>query len=103
VQGIKSLLPQGPVLGQPFIDLGQRFGAKTVDPPLRVLADVDQPRLSQDPQVPRYPWTGYGQQGGQLTGGCRTASQGLQHRAPASVRQCLQNRFHDFDCNKIGT
>jgi hypothetical protein len=54
VQGIKPLLPQGPVPAQSFIDLGERLGAKTVDPPLRPLADLDKPGLPQHPQVPRY-------------------------------------------------
>jgi len=45
VQGVKPVLPQGPVAAQPVIDLGQRLGAQTVDPPLRLLADVDQTRL----------------------------------------------------------
>ena len=45
VQGVQPLLPQGPVLAQPFIDLGERLGAKAVDPALRFLADLDQPCL----------------------------------------------------------
>ena len=52
VQGIELPLPQGPVLGQPFIDLGQRLGPKAVDPPLRFLANLDKPCLSQHPQMP---------------------------------------------------
>src|SRR5215469_7351197 len=58
VQGIQPLLPQGPVPAQPSIDLGERLGAKTVDPPLRLLADLDKPRLPQHPQVPRCPRAG---------------------------------------------
>jgi hypothetical protein len=45
VQGIQPLLPQGPIPAQPFINLGERLGAEAVDPPLRLLADLDQPRL----------------------------------------------------------
>jgi hypothetical protein len=51
VQGVQPLLPQGPVPAQPVIDLGERLGTKTVDPPLRLLADLDQPCLPQHPQV----------------------------------------------------
>jgi hypothetical protein len=39
------LLPQGAVPAQPVIDLGEWLEAKTVDPPLRLLADLDEPRL----------------------------------------------------------
>jgi hypothetical protein len=53
VQGIQPLLPQGPVPVQPFLDLGERLGAKTADPPLRLLADLDEPGLPQHPQVLR--------------------------------------------------
>ncbi len=52
----------------------RRLGAKTVDPPLRLLADLDQPRLPQHPQVPRYPRAGNRQQRRQLTRGRRAAS-----------------------------
>ncbi len=58
VQGIQSLFPQGPVPVQPFIDLGERLEAETVDPPLRLLAHLDQPRLAQYSQVPGYPRPG---------------------------------------------
>jgi hypothetical protein len=58
VQGVQPLFPQGPVLVQPFIDLSERLGAKTVDPPLRLLANVDESRLPQHSQMPRYPWPG---------------------------------------------
>src|ERR1035438_8182956 len=71
-QGIQPLLPQGPVPAQPFIDLGERLGTETVDPPLRLLADLDKPRLPQNPQVPRYPRAGNRQQRRQLTRGGRT-------------------------------
>ena len=67
VQGIQPVLPQGPVLAQPFIDLGERLGAKTVNPPLRLLADLDQPRLPQHPQMPRYPWVSNRQQRREIT------------------------------------
>jgi hypothetical protein len=53
VQGIEPLFPPGPVPAQPLVDLGQRLGAEAVDPPLRLLADLDQSRLAQHPQVPR--------------------------------------------------
>jgi hypothetical protein len=43
VPGIEPLLPQGPVPAQPFIDLGERLGAKNADPPLRLLADLERP------------------------------------------------------------
>jgi hypothetical protein len=46
---------KAPVLAQPFIDLGERLGAKTVDTPLRLLAELDKPRFPQHPEMPRYP------------------------------------------------
>jgi integrase len=93
VQGIQPLLPQGPVPAQPFIDLGERLGAKTADPPLRLLAGLDEPRLTQYPQVPRYPRTGDRLQRRQLTHGGRAAGQRFQHGPPALVRQCPQSSF----------
>src|SRR6266496_6113437 len=45
VQGVQSQLPQGPVPAQPFIDLGERLEAEAIDPPLRFLADLDEPCL----------------------------------------------------------
>src|SRR5271154_1934070 len=45
--GHPAAAPIGPGTGQPFIDLGERLRAKAVDPPLRLLADLDQPRLPQ--------------------------------------------------------
>jgi hypothetical protein len=46
VQRVYALLPQGPVTAKPFINLGKRLRAKAVDAPLRLLADLDQPRLA---------------------------------------------------------
>ena len=63
-------LPPGPVEGDPAAR------AKAVDPPLRLLLDVDKTRLSQYPQVPRYPRPGNRQQRRQFTRGRRTHSAG---------------------------
>src|ERR1700735_3145815 len=52
VQGVHPLLPQGPVPPQPFIALGERLGAKTVDPPLRLLAEREHHRPSPPPPAP---------------------------------------------------
>lgn len=93
-KGVQPLLPQGPVRVQPFIDLGEWLGTKTVNPPLRLLANLNQPDLAQDPQVSGYPWASNRQQRRQLTGGRRTTNQGLQQRSPALVRQRPQNGFH---------
>jgi hypothetical protein len=70
-QGIQPLPPQGPVPAQPFIDLGEWIEAKTVDPPLRLLADLDQPRFPQHPQLARYPGRATGSS---AASSCRTAS-----------------------------
>src|SRR5690349_21767120 len=78
VQGVQPLPPQGPVSSQPVIDLSERLGAKTVDPPLRLLVDLDQSRLPQHAQVPRDPWARNRQQRRQLTRGGRAVGQGLQ-------------------------
>jgi hypothetical protein len=94
VQGTQPLLPQGPVPTQPFIELGKCLRAQAVDAPLRLLADLDQPRLPQHPQVPGDARSGNRQQCHQLTG-CRFAvGQSLKQRAPAVVGQRPQYRFH---------
>jgi hypothetical protein len=46
VQGVQPLFPKDPVSAQPLVDLGERLRAEAVDPPLRVLANLDQPCLS---------------------------------------------------------
>ena len=45
MQGVQSLLPQRPVAAKPLIYFCERCGAETVDPPLRLLAGLDQPRF----------------------------------------------------------
>src|SRR5262249_54546123 len=97
VQGVQPLFPQGPVAAQPFIDLGERLRAEAVDPPLRLLADLDQSSFPQHPQVSRYPRRGDRQQRRQLAGGGRATSQGVQHGPPALVRQCPQDSFHSVN------
>jgi hypothetical protein len=57
MQGVQSLLPQRPVAAKPLIYFCERCGAKTVDPPLRLLAGLDQPRcdikeVAQDSGTP---------------------------------------------------
>src|SRR5258708_25442448 len=86
-QGAKPLLPQNPIPAQPFIDLGQRLRAKTVDSPLRVLANLDKPRLPQHPEMARYPWPTNRQQPCQLPPRLRTPLHGLQHRPPPPIPQ----------------
>jgi len=51
VKGIQPSLPQDAIPAQPLIDLAQWFGAKTVDPPLRFLANLDKPGLSKHPKM----------------------------------------------------
>ena len=94
-----AALPSGEVGGEifdmdpvPSYVVGERLGRQTVDPPLCLLADLDQPRLPQ--HAPRYPWATNRQQRRQLTHSCRAAGQTLQHCASALVHQCSQNSFH---------
>ena len=94
VQGVQPLLPQGPVPAQPLIDLGQRLGTKAIDTPLRLLANLHEPRLTQHPQVPRDAGSRDRQQRRQVTRSGRTAGERLEHRPPAVVRQRPQNSFH---------
>jgi len=94
VQGVQPLFPQSPVPAQPVIDLGERLGAEAVDAPLRFLANLDQSRLAQHPQVPRYPRAGNRQQRRQFTRGRRATGQGLQHGPPALICQRPQRSFH---------
>ena len=94
MEGIQPLLPQGPVRAKPLVDLGEWRGAEAIDPALRILADLDKPRLPQDPQVPRYARASNRKQGRQLTGGRRTARQRPKDRPPSIVRNGPQNSFH---------
>jgi hypothetical protein len=52
MQGIEALFPLHQVPIEPVIDLGERLRAETVDPPLCVLADLDESRFSQYAKVP---------------------------------------------------
>src|SRR5213595_1876410 len=94
MQGVQSLLPQRPVAAKPLIYFCERCGTKTVDPPLRLLAGLDQPRLPQHSQVAGDARTSDRQQRRQLTRGRRAAGQLLQQRPPALVVDRPQNSFH---------
>ena len=48
MQGVEAVLPEGAVLGQPGVYLGQWLRAQAVDPPLRLRADIDQTGLSEN-------------------------------------------------------
>jgi len=61
VQRIEPLFPQAPIPVKPFIDFGERCGAKSVDPPLSLLANLDQPSFPQHSQMPRYTRASNGQ------------------------------------------
>jgi len=97
MQRAEPLFPQGPIVLEPVVDLGQRFWPQAVHPPLRLLAHVDKPGLAQHPQVPRYPRAGDREQRGQLTGGGLAAAQGVEHRPPAAIRQGLQDLIHEMN------
>ena len=103
VQGIDSLLPQGSIPAQPFIDFCERPGAKGVNPPLCLLADIDQPGFPQHPQVPRDARASDWQHRCQFTRGCRTVGQGFQQRPPAFVGHCPQNSLHSRERIKVVT
>lgn len=77
MQRIQTLLPQRSITAEPRIDLSQRLGADAVDAPLRLVANVDQPRLAKHAKVSRNPWTSNGQESGQVAHGGRTVSQRL--------------------------
>ena len=77
-----------------MIHLCERRGAKTVDPPLRLLAGIDQPCFPQHSQVAGDARTSDRQQRRQLTRGGRAAGQRLQQRPPALVGDRPQNSFH---------
>ena len=94
MQGVQSLLPQRPVAAKPLIYFCERCGAKTVDPPLRLLAGLDQPRFPQDSQVAGDARTSDRQQRRQLTRGRRAAGQRLQQRPSALVGDRPQDSFH---------
>jgi len=94
MQGVQSLLPQRPVAAKPLIYFCERCGAKTVDPPLRLLAGLDQPRFSQDSEVAGDARTSDRQQLRQLTRSRRTAGQRLQQRPSALVGDRPQDSFN---------
>jgi len=58
VQSAEALLPNDPIALEPAVKLCERLGSKSIDPPLSLLFDVDESRLSKHPQVPRDAWTG---------------------------------------------
>jgi hypothetical protein len=94
MQGVQSLLPQRPVAAKPVIYFCERCGAKTVDPPLRLLASLDEPRFPQHSQVAGDARASDRQQRRQLTRGRRAAGQRLQQRPPALVGDRPENSFH---------
>ena len=46
MQGIQALLPERPVVAEPFIDLFERFGTQAVNTPLRLLSHLNEADLS---------------------------------------------------------
>lgn len=103
MEGVEPVLPQPPVRTQPFVDLDQRFRPEAVDPPLGVLADLDQPRLAQHPKMTRHPRPRDRERICELPGRRRMIAQDLQHRTPALIRQRLQHRIHDAERILSGT
>ena len=77
-----------------MIDFCEGGGAKGVNPPLRLLVGLDQPRFPQNSQVTGDARTSDRQQRRQLTRGRRAAGQCLQQRPPVFVGDCPQNSFH---------
>ena len=94
MQGVESLLPQRAVAAKPLVYFCERFGAKAVDPPLRLLAGLDQPGFPQHSQVAGDARTSDRQQRRQLARSRRAAGQRLQQRPPALVGDRPQNSFH---------
>ena len=66
MQGIEPVPPQCAVFLQPLIDLDERLRPQAVDPPLRLLAYVDEPGLPQNPHVPGHARPSDRQRVGQL-------------------------------------
>ena len=93
MKSIEPLLPHDAVAAQPFIDLGERVGPKRVDPPLSVLADVDQPRLPQHPQVPRTPRASNRQQRRQLA--CDDLAVGDDSQRVRRTFNSVADRYQD--------
>jgi hypothetical protein len=72
VEGIEALLPQGPVMTEPFVDLCQRLGTQAVHAKLRLPAHIDEASLTQHPQMPRHARASDREQRGQVTHDGRT-------------------------------
>lgn len=87
-------MPQRSVGTQPVIDLDEGFGPQAVDPPLRLLAYVDQTGLPQHPQVSRHAGAGDRERVSQLAC-CRwMIAENLKDGASTLVGQRLQHRVH---------
>ena len=96
VQRVQPLFPQQSVATAPVVHLGQRLWPQAVHTALSLLAHPDQPGLTAHPKVSRDSRTSDGQQGGQLTDGCLSLAQSVQHRQSAAIRQRVQNSIHEF-------
>ena len=103
MQGVEPLLPQDAVLLEPGADLGEWLWSKRVDPPLRVLAYVDEPGLAQHAQVSRDTRARNRQQRRQVARGGRALCQGLDDGAPALVGQRAQRSLDAQDRNNRDT
>ena len=53
VEPIERSAPQFSIRRQPLVDLHERLETQSVEPPLGVRADLDEPRVAKDPQVLR--------------------------------------------------
>jgi hypothetical protein len=86
---------------EPVVELGQRLGPQAVDPPLRVLADLDQPGLAEHPQVPGHSGTSDRQQRGQLADCGVSSAQSFQHCPAAAIRQRVQHGIHALNVTDL--
>ena len=88
-QARRGAPPTGGGRRQPGVDLGQRLRPQRVDPPLGVLADVDQPGLAQHAQVLRRPGLRQARRGDQMPDRPRLVAQEVEDLPPARLGQHL--------------
>lgn len=101
-QSVKTGRPLGAVRLKPLIEVSKRFTAQTVQTPLRVRPDRDQPSITQHLEMPRYTWLNHAQLVDKLADRALTGPNGFQDAEPGRFCDGLKGCGRDHGSNITG-
>ena len=101
-ESVKTGRPLGAVRLKPLIEVSKRFTAQTVQTPLRVRPDRDQPSVTQHLEMPRYTWLIHAQLVDELADRALTGPNGFQDAEPGRFCDGLEGCGRDHGSNITG-